>query len=85
MSYPGRVLLPLHADKDYIWKGSQLLRRAYTDPAEQLAAKEMKIVEDTDPVQVPTSTDESLVVVQGAHTFQQLGKDSMVKLIGGCP
>eukprot|EP00959_Pyramimonas_sp_CCMP1952_P240076 5017062-Pyramimonas_sp.AAC.1 len=47
----------------------------------QLAAKEMKLVEDLDPSQAPTSTDDAAVIIQGAQKFKQLGVDGMRKLM----
>ena len=80
LGYPGRVITPVRPNKDYIWSSSNIVAEAYTDKAEQLASKEMKLVEDLDPGQVPLSTDDATSNVQGAAKFKQLGIDGMMKM-----
>ncbi len=55
LAYHGRIVM----NKKSCWKDSQLVTKAFTEPAQQLAAKDMSLVEDLSDHALPTSIDDS--------------------------
>lgn len=81
LQYKGRVLEPpTETSTPYWWKNSKLFL-GYTDGATQLPAKDMQVSEEIGKDALPGSVDESMVTVQGAMKFQQIGVDAAQKVI----
>lgn len=82
LAYRGRILESAGAVEKSPWRHTKLFG-GYTDPAQQLPARDMVTWQDLQPDALPSSTDESAVVVQGAHKFQQIGVDGAKKILLG--
>jgi hypothetical protein len=67
--------------EDNVWVKGRLWGEGRAEVADQLAARNMQIIEDLAPDALPTSTDTSIVTVQGAAKFAQLGEDAITKLM----
>ena len=85
-AYPGKVLLRPQYTSDFkgadgsVWSSSGLIRLGRTAAATMLASKDMLTVEDVGSSVLPTSTDDSDSVVQGARKAEQLGVDAFSKI-----
>ncbi len=82
LAYRGRILEGATTAEKSPWMQTRLYS-GYTDQAQQLAAKDMVTWQDLQLDALPNSTDDSVVVVQGAHKFQQIGVDAAKKILLG--
>ena len=82
LQYRGRVLEPPTSDTatPCWWRNSKIFL-GYTEFATQLPAKDMQVSEEVGQDALPSSVDESVVTVQGALKFQQIGCDAAKKVI----
>lgn len=70
MVYSGRVITMSGKDGGDVWKKSKLLLDGRTEPARQLLAKDMDMVENTTPTVLPQTSDEG-AYPSGANKFAQ--------------
>ena len=64
------------------WKMTTLFADGRTEAAQQIAGRDMKVVEDLDDEALPTCYDDSTSsTIQGAKKFEQIGPDASYKLI----
>jgi hypothetical protein len=70
MVYSGRVITMAGKDGGEVWKKSRLLMEGRTEPARQLPAKDMDMVENTVASTLPQTTDDG-AYPSGAHKFAQ--------------
>ena len=80
---PGRCLFPCHVKMHLTpFKNCALLCRGRTDPAYQVPARDMLIIEDMDEKALPTSYDDSAdCTVQSGKKFEQVGVDAAHKVL----
>ena len=79
---PGRCLFPCHVKMHLTpFKNCALLCRGRTDPAYQIPAREMLIIEDMDEKALPTSYEDSECLVQSGKKFEQVGVDACHKVL----
>ena len=76
LQYRGRIMEPPTASPTQSWWRTSKIFRGYTDTAQQMAARDMVFPEDVMHDALPQSVDDSVVTVQGAATFQQIGTDA---------
>ncbi len=80
LQYRGRVMEPPGSEAKSVWHDTKIFR-GYTDPANQLSARDMVVVEDTSETALPGSVDDGAVTVQGAKKFEQIGTDASTKVL----
>ena len=86
MIFPGHLLVSPSADnvpdKGFVWKKSMLFRKSRTAEAQQLAGKDMIMIEPVGETSLPTSTSiEMSGTVKGAAKWAQIGHDAASKLL----
>ena len=82
LNYPVRIIKGFQdSDWDAVWKNVGLVQNTYTAFAEQLATRDMLVVEDLDEAAVPSSCWEREAQVHGAKKAEQLGVDAALKLL----
>ena len=84
--FPGHLLVSPSTDnvpdKGFVWKKSMLFRKSRTAEAQQLAGKDMIMIEPVGETSLPTSTSiEMSGTVKGAAKWQQIGHDVASKLL----
>lgn len=79
--YHGRIVTSLGLkEKEWAFKNAALVRNQRTEPADQVAAANMLVVEDIQPDALPSSTTAE-GLVQGARKFEQIGASGYRRIL----
>ena len=86
LNYRGRILegsISKVAHKDHFWRHAALLRDGRTEPATQLASKDLVVIEsmdeETDGLQVMDEKDYNNI--QGGYKVEQVGQNACEKML----
>lgn len=83
LTFGGKWVQAAHVqEQKSFWKSSALVTEGRTEPAVQVASKDMQVIEDLLPGALPASVDTDAATVQGAAKYEQLGSDAWGKLLG---
>ena len=85
LTYKGRLAMPLgFKESELFFKGCQLMQEGRTNPAMQLAARDMITVEDVGAGALPACVEDAEATIQGARKFEQIGLSAAERILEAC-